>query len=70
MSPGAYELSERRNERPTLHYSVERHLNLNGCNTSLIWTYFQVGRKCCFYSQRAPHVCTIPYMYSDGANSK
>ena len=21
------------------HYSLERHLNLNGCDTSLIWTY-------------------------------
>ena len=39
--------------RPTLHYSVERHLNLNGRDTSLIWTYSQVGRKCCFHNQRA-----------------
>ena len=23
------------------------------CDTSLIWTYSQVGCKCCFYSQRA-----------------
>ena len=30
---------------------VERHLNLNGRDTSLIWTYSQVGRKCCFHSQ-------------------
>ena len=28
-------------------------LNLNGCDTSLIRTYSQVGRKNCFYSQRA-----------------
>ena len=45
-----------RKERPTPHYSVERHLNLNGRDTSLIWTYSQVGRKCCFHNQRAtPH---------------
>ena len=31
---------------------VERHLNLNDCDTSLLWTYSQVGRKCCFHSQR------------------
>ena len=30
-----------------------RHLNLNGRDTSLIWTYSQVGRKCCFHSQSA-----------------
>ena len=36
---------------PTPHYSMERHLNMNGCDTSLIWTYSQVGRKCCFHSQ-------------------
>ena len=34
-------------------YSVERHLNLNGRHTSLIWTYSQVGRKCCFHNQLA-----------------
>ena len=45
---GAYEPPEGRKERPTPHYSVERHLNLNGRDTSLIWTYSQVGRKCCF----------------------
>ena len=39
--------------RPTPHYSVERHLNLNGRHTSLIWTYSQVGRKCCFHNQLA-----------------
>ena len=32
---------------------VERHLNLNGRDTSLIWTYSQVGRRCCFHSQSA-----------------
>ena len=37
--PGAYE----QNEHPTLHYRVEWHLNLNNCNTFLIWTYPQVG---------------------------
>ena len=30
---------------------VERHLNLNGRDTSLIWTYSQVGHKCCFHNQ-------------------
>ena len=53
MAPGAYEPPEGRKERPTPHYSVERHLNLNGRDTSLIWTYSQVGRKCCFHNQRA-----------------
>ena len=38
----AYEPPEGRKERPTLHYSVERHLILNAINTSLIWTYPQV----------------------------
>ena len=42
MRPGAYEPPEGRKERPTLHYSVERHLILNAINTSLIWTYPQV----------------------------
>ena len=50
---GAYEPPEGRKERPTPHYSVERHLNLNGRHTSLIWTYSQVGRKCCFHNQLA-----------------
>ena len=49
----AYEPPEGRKERPTPHYSVERHLNLNGRDTSLIWTYSQAGRKCCFRSQHA-----------------
>ena len=42
---------------------VERHLNLNDCDTSLLWTYSQVGHKCCFHSQRitrTPRVCIIP----------
>ena len=35
---------------------VERHLNLNDCDTSLLWTYSQVGHKCCFHSQPiTPH---------------
>ena len=35
---------------------VERHLNLNDCDTSLLWTYSQVGHKCCFHSLRiTPH---------------
>ena len=49
---GAFEPPEGRKERPTPHYRVERHLNLNGRDTSLIWTYSQVGRKCCFHSHR------------------
>ena len=28
-------------------YSLERHLNLNGCDTTLIWTYSQVGHIRC-----------------------
>ena len=39
---------------------VERHLNLNDCDTSLLWTYSQVGHKCCFHSQRITRVCVIP----------
>ena len=69
--PGAYEPPEGRKECPTPHYSVERRLNLNGRYTSLIWTYFQVGRKCCFHSQRAtlhPRVRVVPLAY--GAGSK
>ena len=31
---------------------MERHLNLNDCDTSLLWTYTQVGHKWCFHSQR------------------
>ena len=44
--PGAY-------ERPTPHYSVKRHLNLNDCDAFLIWTSTQVVQKCCFHNQRA-----------------
>ena len=41
---------------------VERHLNLNGCDTSLLWTYSQVGHKCCFHSQRiTPHASRLRY---------
>ena len=32
---------------------VEQHLNLNSRDTSLIWTYSQVGHKCCFHTQSA-----------------
>ena len=42
IAPGAYEPPEGQKERPTLHYSVERHLILNAINTSLIWPYPQV----------------------------
>ena len=37
IAPGAFEPPEGQKERPTLHYSVERHLILNDCDTSLIW---------------------------------
>ena len=41
---------------------VERHLNLNDCDTSLLWTYSQVGHKCCFHSQRiTPHAPRLRY---------
>ena len=41
---------------------VERHLNLNDCDTSLLWTYSQVGQKCCFHSQRiTPHASRLRY---------
>ena len=30
---------------------MERHLNLIDSNTFLIWTYPQVGHKCCYHSQ-------------------
>ena len=54
-------------------YSVERHLNLNGRDTSLIWTYSQVGRKCCFHSQRATlhaRVRVIPRAYGADDDGK
>ena len=57
--------------RPTPHYSVERHLNLNGRDTSLIWTYSQVGRKCCFHSQRTTlHAPRSRYTVGAGDDSK
>ena len=41
---------------------VERHLNLNDCDTTLLWTYSQVGHKCCFHSQRiTPHAPRLRY---------
>ena len=40
-------------ERPTPHYSVKRHLNLNDCDAFLIWTSTQVVQKCCFHNQHA-----------------
>ena len=30
-------------ERPTQHYSVQRHLTLNNYHTFLLWNYSQVG---------------------------
>ena len=71
---GAYEQKE---ERPILHYRVELYLNLNDCNTFLIWTYPQVGHirlwswhKCCYhkagYSQHTTlHVPLIVYTSYD-----
>ena len=41
---------------------VERHLNLNDCDTTLLWTYSQVGHECCFHSQRiTPHASRLRY---------
>ena len=32
------------------------------CDTSLLWTYSQVGHKCCFHSQRiTPHASRLRY---------
>ena len=60
--PGAYEPPEGRKERPTPHYSVKRHLNLNDCNAFLIWTSTQVVQKCCFHNQRATlQVCVAHF---------
>ena len=59
--PGAYE----QKECPTLHYRVERHLNLNDCNTFLIWTYPQVGHiwwswhKCCYHNAGYSQLATL-----------
>ena len=41
---------------------VERHLNLNDYDTSLLWTYSQVGHKCFIANalRRTPRVCVIP----------
>ena len=44
VTPGAYEPPEGASN------CVERQ---NCRDTSLIWTYSQVGRKCCFHSQSA-----------------
>ena len=38
---------------------VEQHLNLIDCNTFLIWTYPQVGHKCCYHSQCVTLRCTL-----------
>ena len=36
--------------------------HLSDCDTSLLWTYSQVGRKCCFHSQRiTPHASRLRY---------
>ena len=45
---------------------VEQHLNLNSCDTSLIWTYSQVGSRCCFYTQRATLHAPRSHTYSTG----
>ena len=60
IPPGAYEPPEGRKERPTLHYSVERHLILNAINTSLIWTYPQVVMSGVVFIANAHRV----YVYS------
>ena len=58
--PGAYEPPEGWKERPTPHYSVKRHLNLNDCDAFLIWTSTQVVQKCCFHNQCATlQVCVV-----------
>ena len=56
---GAYEPPEGRREGAS--NCVERHLNLNGRDTSLIWTYSQVGRKC-FHSQSASYTGPPAFM--------
>ena len=43
---------------------VERHLNLNDCDTSLLWTYSQVG-QCCFHSQRITPRAVRRHRYVD-----
>ena len=53
---------------------MERHLNLNGRDTALIWIYSQVGRRCCFHSQSATlgaarSRCNVR-VYGAGDNSK
>ena len=48
--PGAYE-----------GRSVQlRGTAFDDCDTSLLWTYSEVGHKCCFHSQRITRVCVIP----------
>ena len=63
MYTGAYEPPEGRKERPTPHYSVKRHLNMNACDAFLIWTSNQVVQKCCFHNQRASVVVELELRY-------
>ena len=51
---------------------VERHLNLNDCDTSLLWTYSHVGHKSCFHGQRiTPRaVRKRTYMYGAGKGKR
>ena len=53
IPPGAYEGGR----------SVQlRGTAFDDCDTSLLWTYSQVGRKCCFHSQRImPHASRLRY---------
>ena len=40
----------------------ERGTAFDDCDTSLLWTYSQVGHKCCFHSQRiTPHASRLRY---------
>ena len=48
---------------------AERHLDLKDCDTSLILTYSQVGRKCCFHSRRATVHATTKCCYCSDSNA-
>ena len=54
--------------------SLERYLNLNGCDTTLIWTYSQVGNIRCgrgvsvvfiatYYSARYAYAALSAFVY-------
>ena len=45
-------------ERPTPHYSVQRHLTLNNYHTFLLWNYSQVGSfPLCSLREGVRHAC-------------